>query len=53
MLIIGANDAAEQATLQSTFQQRIAASCGAAQLVAVELGSAISNKHGNDIEHFG
>ncbi len=53
MLIIGANSAAEQAALQTTFQQRIAGTAGAVTLVAVELGTAISNSNGHGIEHFG
>lgn len=53
MLIIGANSAEEQTTLEASFKQRIAASGNAVKLVAVELGTAISNDDGNGIEHFG
>ncbi len=53
MLIVGANDAAEQASLQTAFQQRIAATGGAVKLLAVELGNAIFNEDRKGIEHFG
>jgi hypothetical protein len=53
LLIVGVSSECEQRALETEYQRRFADTFGAVQVLASEPGTALFNKAGDGIEHFG